>query len=65
MISQNDIFRSAQLLIKQHGDRAEEVAERRMRMLMEQDDAKGSGVWLSILSAIEDLRTMKQQGKLH
>jgi hypothetical protein len=65
MISQNDIFRSAQLLIKQHGDKAEEVAERRMRTLMEQDDAKGSGVWLSILSAIEDLRNMKEQGKLH
>jgi hypothetical protein len=65
MISQNDIFRSAQLLIKQHGTKAEELAERTIRKLMEQDDAKGAGVWLRILSAIEDLRSMKQQGKLH
>ena len=65
MISQNDICRSAQLLIKEHGDKAEDVAERRMRKLMENNDAKGAGVWLSILSAIEDLRNIKQQGKLH
>jgi predicted secreted protein len=65
MISQKDIFISAQLLIKQHGAKAEDYASKKMMNLIEKDDAKGAGVWLSIMSAIEDLRSIKQQGKLH
>ena len=65
MVSQKDIYISAQLLLKQHGENAEEVAEQKMQKLMDQDDAKGAGVWLSIMSAIEDLRNVKQQEKLH
>lgn len=65
MVSQKDIFISAQLLIKQHGGKAEDYAFQQMLALIEQDDVKGSGVWLSIMSAIEDLRSVKSQGKLN
>jgi len=65
MVSQKDIFISAQLLIKKHGDHAETIAERRMQEMMERDDAKGASVWFSILSSLEDLRAMKQQRQLH
>jgi hypothetical protein len=66
MVSQKDIYTSAQLLIKQHGKKAEDVATRRMEELMDKDDAKGAGVWLAIASAITDLQNLKQQqGKLH
>ena len=65
MTSPKDIYISAQLLIKQHGDKAEVVAEQRMHEMIEKDDVKGASVWLSIGLAIDDLRATKQQGKLH
>jgi len=65
MISQKDIYLSAQVLIKQHGDKAEEFASQKMEAMMKRDDAKGAGVWLAITSAIDDLRTVKTQEKLH
>lgn len=60
-----DIYISAQLLVKQHGDKAEQVADERMRELMAKDDAKGAAVWLSISAALHDLRCVDSQGKLH
>ena len=65
MIIQRDIYASAQLLIKEYGKDAEEIAYKRMMALMEHDDAKGSGIWLSIMSAIEDLRRAANKGKLN
>lgn len=65
MVSQKDIYISAQLLIKQHGDRAEDVAAEKMQAMMDSDDVQGAGVWLSVGQAIEDLRARNQQGKLH
>jgi len=65
MVGQKDIFISAQLLIKHHGDKAEDYAFQKMLALIEKDDAKGSGVWLSIMSAIDDLRNVELQGKLN
>jgi hypothetical protein len=64
MVSQKDIYASAQLLIKQHGNKAEDVAVRRMQELMDKDDAKGAGVWLAIAGAVTDLENIKQR-KLH
>ena len=65
MTSQRDIYASAQALIKEYGQEAEEIAYKRMIALMEQNDAKGSGVWLSIMSAIEDLRQLDYKGRLN
>jgi hypothetical protein len=65
MISQKNIYITAQMLIKQHGDEAEDYADGMMRSFIEKDDVKGAGVWLSIGQAIEDLRNKKRQGKLH
>jgi hypothetical protein len=65
MTSSKDIYIPAQLLLKQHGDKAEDVADKRMQELMAKDDAKGAAVWLSISSAIHDLRCMQSLEKLH
>lgn len=65
MVSQKDIYISAQLLIKEHGKKAEEVAEQRMHELLGKDDPKGAGAWLSIMGAINDLNTVAVEGKLH
>jgi hypothetical protein len=65
MVSQKDIYISAQLLIKQHGNKAEDIATQKMQEMIDKDDVKGAGVWLSIGQAIENLRVVKSQGKLN
>jgi hypothetical protein len=60
-----DIYRSAKSLINHHGEGAEEYAIERLNALLEKNDAKGAGVWLGILKAIEDLRIIKPMGKVH
>lgn len=65
MVSQKDTFRSAQLLIKQFGEEAEERAHQMMMKFIKADDAKGAAAWLDIGSAIEDLKARKRQKRLH
>ena len=65
MSSQKDIFHWAQTLITEHGEDAEAVAERWMQTLMDENDAKGAGMWLSIMSAIADLRAAQHQKTRH
>lgn len=51
-----DIWRSAKLLLDQHGERAPEIAARRISELTMQGDREGAAVWGSILAAIAVLR---------
>ena len=55
MPSDLDIYRSAKLLIDQHGDEAAIHAAMRVDELMEVGDLDGRRVWLRVLKAIEDL----------
>jgi len=50
-----DYFRSAQILIKEHGDSAHNLAAQRLQELLDLGDVKGAGVWLAIGQAIIDL----------
>ncbi len=55
MISDLDIYRSANELIKQHGEVADIEAAMRADELMEAGDMEGRAVWLRIVRAIEEL----------
>jgi len=55
MPSDLDIYRSAKLLIDQHGDEAAIHAAMRVDELMEVGDLDGRRVWLRVLKAVEDL----------
>ncbi len=55
MTSDLDIYRSANELIKQHGDAADIEAAMRADKLMEAGDMEGEAVWLRIVKAIEEL----------
>ncbi|MEE8517481.1 MAG: hypothetical protein V3T02_12660 [Alphaproteobacteria bacterium] len=55
MTSDLDIYRSANELIKQHGDAADIEAAMRADELMEAGDMEGRAVWLRIVKAIEEL----------
>jgi hypothetical protein len=56
MISDLDIWRAANLLIREHGDDAEIVAARRADEMLERGDHDGQRVWLRIRRAIAELQ---------
>ncbi len=51
-----DIYRSAKLLIDQHGEDAARHAAMRADTLFDAGEMEGHRVWLSILEAIEELQ---------
>jgi hypothetical protein len=53
--SELDIYRSAQAIIKQHGEGAEVHAAMRADALLEAGDLECQRVWLRIIAAIEEL----------
>ncbi len=55
MTSDLDIYRSANELIKHHGEDAPIHAAMRADELMETGDMEGRAVWLRIVKAIEEL----------
>ncbi|MFQ5962055.1 MAG: hypothetical protein ACE5MG_11725 [Candidatus Methylomirabilales bacterium] len=62
MPSQIDIYRSAKLLIDQHGQNAARHAAKRADALLDAGDMEGRRAWLSILEAIEELRRTRLRG---
>ncbi len=55
MTSDLDIYRSANELIKQHGDAADIEAAMRADERLAAGDMEGEAVWLRIIKAIEEL----------
>jgi hypothetical protein len=64
MVSNLDIWRAANLLIRQHGDSAEIEAARLQDLMLERADDEGRFVWARIRRAIEALRSLPS-GKLN
>ena len=58
MIPDRDIWRAANLLIRQHGADAEIVSARRADEMLERGDREGQLVWLRIRQAIVELQTV-------
>ena len=55
MIDNLDIYRSANVLVKQHGAEAPIEAALRYDAMLEKGDLDGQRVWLRILAAVNDL----------
>ena len=53
MTSDIDIYRTANLLIEQHGDQATIHAAMRADELMKAGDMDGRSVWLRVIKAVE------------
>jgi hypothetical protein len=53
-----DIWRAANLLIKQHGEDAEIVAAQRADLILDRGDRDGQLVWLRIGRAIAELQAV-------
>ena len=56
MVSEAGIYRSAQVMVRQHGDNALEIAWARANTLRNSDDDEGVAVWMRIARAIENLQ---------
>ncbi len=56
MIPDLDIYRSANLLVKQHGEDAPSHAAMRAAAMLEAGDLDGYGVWRRILRAVGELQ---------
>ena len=55
MTSDLDIYRSANLLVKRHGDEAPIHAAMRADAMLDKGDLDGQRAWLRILNAVEEL----------
>ena len=56
MIAEIDIYRSAKLLIDQHGDEASIEAAMRADEFLDQGNMDGQRVWMRIMQDIEELQ---------
>ena len=57
MIPDRDIWRAANLLIREHGAEAEIVAARRADEMLERGDYEGRVVWLRIRRAVAKMQS--------
>ncbi len=56
MIPDLDIYRSANLLVKDHGEDAPIHAAMRANAMLEKGDQEGYAVWKRVLMAVEELQ---------
>ena len=61
MTSDLDIYRTATLLIKQHGDEAAIHVAMRVDGFLEAGDLDGAAVWRRIIRAIEELQRKERR----
>ena len=57
MTPEIDIWRAANLVIRQHGENAVIIAAQRADLMFERGDPEGRLVWLRIRRAIAELQT--------
>jgi hypothetical protein len=59
MVSEFDIYRAAQALVKQHGEDAAKHAAQRHDELLESGDVDWAVVWKKIIRAVEELQRVE------
>jgi hypothetical protein len=59
MISDPDVWKAAQIIIKHHGAEAPIVAAQRADAMVREGDLDGATAWRLILHAVEELQRMK------
>ena len=64
-MDEKDIWQAAALLIKQHEDKAGEMAMLRVLNMTEQNDADGQAVWTRIAQAVAELTKVKADKVVH
>ncbi len=65
MIPDLDIYRSANLLVKRHGEDAPVEAAMRADVMLEAGDLDGYAVWKRILRAVAELQGTEPGARVH
>jgi hypothetical protein len=65
MIPDLDIYRSANLLVKQHSEDAAIEAAMRADAMLDKGDLDGYAVWRRILRAVEELQRVEPGARVH
>lgn len=61
MQDEREIWRTANLLLDQHGDKAPVIAAQRAQALLARGDLDRHRMWRRVLMAIEELRRMERR----
>ena len=56
MTSDLDIYRTASVLIREHGDEADLVAAMRADSFLDDGDIDGSAIWKRVLKAVKEIQ---------
>lgn len=65
MTSDLDVYRTASVLIREHGNEADLVAAMRADSFLEAGDIAGSAVWRHVLKAIREIwREERREGEV-
>ena len=64
-MDEKDIWRTAALLIKQHGRTASAMAKLRVISMMEKKDPEGQAGWKRIAQAVEELTKVRADDVVH
>ena len=65
MVGQKDIYRSAKIFMKQHGEDAERLALEKINHFMAVEDVVGASAWLMIAQAIQELQKTTTSETVH
>ena len=65
MTSDLDIYRTAAVVLKAHGEDAATHAAMRADELMDKGDMEGRTAWLRVLAAVKELMTKEPDGAVH
>jgi len=60
-----DIYRTAKLLIHQHGDNAALEASMKADDMLDKGDLDGQAVWMAVVKAIKELESETVSGTVH
>jgi len=60
-----DIYRTANLLIKQHGEEASIHAAMKADEMLAQGNLDGKAVWMRVIESIEELQATEPESAVH
>ena len=65
MTSTLDVYRSANILVTQHGEDAPIHAAMRVDAMLDKGDLDGLAVWMQVLKAVNELLSKEPEGAVH
>lgn len=65
MLSHQDLYKTASVMIELHGDEAEDFSATRANDFLDQGDIEGSLTWTRIMLIVAEINNPENNGALH